>query len=101
MLFRSDRKSTRLNSSHTIISYAVFCLKKKKNTTVSAPNGTTPTPAAWHCGGGRAPDAWFGQGVRARKLRDATVPAAHCLFFFKVSGHPKDINPSPTRVSTD
>src|SRR3954465_648375 len=29
MLFRSDRKSTRLNSSHTIISYAVFCLKKK------------------------------------------------------------------------
>src|SRR3954449_11184672 len=29
MLFRSDRKSTRLNSSHTLISYAVFCLKKK------------------------------------------------------------------------
>src|SRR5476649_2653480 len=26
----SDRKSTRLNSSHTVISYAVFCLKKKK-----------------------------------------------------------------------
>src|SRR5258708_29011635 len=28
-----DRKSTRLNSSHQIISYAVFCLKKKKRTT--------------------------------------------------------------------
>src|SRR5438034_5901290 len=28
-----DRKSTRLNSSHTVISYAVFCLKKKKITT--------------------------------------------------------------------
>src|SRR5437588_2498233 len=28
-----DRKSTRLNSSHTVISYAVFCLKKKKNKT--------------------------------------------------------------------
>src|SRR5438132_9964286 len=27
---RADRKSTRLNSSHTVISYAVFCLKKKK-----------------------------------------------------------------------
>src|SRR5438132_4747305 len=27
----ADRKSTRLNSSHTVISYAVFCLKKKKN----------------------------------------------------------------------
>src|SRR5438034_3695580 len=32
VLFRNtrDRKSTRLNSSHTVISYAVFCLKKKK-----------------------------------------------------------------------
>src|SRR5947208_7494765 len=29
---REDRKSTRLNSSHQIISYAVFCLKKKKKT---------------------------------------------------------------------
>src|SRR5258708_27650418 len=28
--YRPDRKSTRLNSSHQIISYAVFCLKKKK-----------------------------------------------------------------------
>src|SRR2546421_899115 len=33
-LFRSDRKSTRLNSSHDQISYAVFCLKKKKPTVV-------------------------------------------------------------------
>src|SRR5256885_13149564 len=29
-----DRKSTRLNSSHLVISYAVFCLKKKKNSSV-------------------------------------------------------------------
>src|SRR5256885_3462620 len=28
----ADRKSTRLNSSHLVISYAVFCLKKKKHT---------------------------------------------------------------------
>src|SRR5438132_5663154 len=28
----TDRKSTRLNSSHTVISYAVFCLKKKRDT---------------------------------------------------------------------
>src|SRR5260221_1107838 len=33
---RQDRKSTRLNSSHTVISYAVFCLKKKKKTTKHA-----------------------------------------------------------------
>src|SRR5260221_9952376 len=31
-----DRKSTRLNSSHTVISYAVFCLKKKKNDSMQA-----------------------------------------------------------------
>src|SRR5207244_10172682 len=31
-LGHTDRKSTRLNSSHQIISYAVFCLKKKKST---------------------------------------------------------------------
>src|SRR5690349_24213014 len=30
-----DRKSTRLNSSHVEISYAVFCLKKKKKTTIT------------------------------------------------------------------
>src|SRR5256885_11706250 len=37
---RRDRKSTRLNSSHLVISYAVFCLKKKKKTT-KPPNSYT------------------------------------------------------------
>src|SRR5256885_16664230 len=37
---RPDRKSTRLNSSHLVISYAVFCLKKKKKKQV-----TCSTPA--------------------------------------------------------
>src|SRR3712207_7041433 len=40
-----DRKSTRLNSSHANISYAVFCLKKKKNTqaiTYSSVSHTAP-----------------------------------------------------------
>src|SRR6202012_3493984 len=45
---RTDRKSTRLNSSHTVISYAVFCLKKKQimefrskyhSRTISVPRG--------------------------------------------------------------
>src|SRR5438034_48126 len=39
----TDRKSTRLNSSHTVISYAVFCLKKKKNNT---PHAAAPPPAS-------------------------------------------------------
>src|SRR2546430_7028660 len=37
-----DRKSTRLNSSHSQISYAVFCLKKKKKT--SYPYGSLVSP---------------------------------------------------------
>src|SRR5258705_5867104 len=37
-LIRTDRKSTRLNSSHLGISYAVFCLKKKKQTSADAPD---------------------------------------------------------------
>src|SRR2546430_3563337 len=41
-----DRKSTRLNSSHSQISYAVFCLKKKKNNNPdsSIPHLTTSIP---------------------------------------------------------
>src|SRR5256885_6160006 len=35
LLSIGDRKSTRLNSSHLVISYAVFCLKKKNNNSVS------------------------------------------------------------------
>src|SRR5438034_5494714 len=37
---RRDRKSTRLNSSHTVISYAVFCLKKKKKNKKYIPKTT-------------------------------------------------------------
>src|SRR5436305_9519265 len=41
-----DRKSTRLNSSHVRISYAVFCLKKKKSDSTPALSTiTTPSPA--------------------------------------------------------
>src|SRR5258708_16931989 len=53
-----DRKSTRLNSSHQIISYAVFCLKKKKSicagytptgTDVINASGLTETDERTHC----------------------------------------------------
>src|SRR3990170_6641693 len=40
--FSEDRKSTRLNSSHQIISYAVFCLKKKKHKQESSNYTHTP-----------------------------------------------------------
>src|SRR5947207_8571984 len=41
---RQDRKSTRLNSSHTVISYAVFCLKKKTTRTAKRAQGQAPPP---------------------------------------------------------
>src|SRR2546430_11202193 len=41
-----DRKSTRLNSSHSQISYAVFCLKKKKRTAISL--SSSPSTSS-HC----------------------------------------------------
>src|SRR5438105_12452017 len=42
-----DRKSTRLNSSHEWISYAVFCLKKKKNRTTKSGRQTWASTPAW------------------------------------------------------
>src|SRR5256885_7038731 len=38
----TDRKSTRLNSSHLVISYAVFCLKKKKNDGIRSATSQAP-----------------------------------------------------------
>src|SRR2546426_3730915 len=42
---RPDRKSTRLNSSHLVISYAVFCLKKKKAALREPPAATAQAAA--------------------------------------------------------
>src|SRR2546422_5264906 len=45
-----DRKSTRLNSSHGYISYAVFCLKKKKNTSPTrSPRSNATTTSDTQC----------------------------------------------------
>src|SRR5258705_9999799 len=69
-----DRKSTRLNSSHLGISYAVFCLKKKK-TPRALPFALAPAPAQHSTAGGRPaahrgqlsdPHHWHPQHRRAR-----------------------------------
>src|SRR5438034_7095812 len=44
-----DRKSTRLNSSHTVISYAVFCLKKKKEKQRTETANNTINEVSCHC----------------------------------------------------
>src|SRR3954464_8104157 len=61
-----DRKSTRLNSSHTIISYAVFCLKKitASSPRFAAPRG--PRRALWRAGTARR--------ARGRPLVEVFVP---------------------------
>src|SRR5256885_7169059 len=45
-ILRQDRKSTRLNSSHLVISYAVFCLKKKKGSSTTYTVNTQATAGA-------------------------------------------------------
>src|SRR5256885_2704709 len=45
---RRDRKSTRLNSSHLVISYAVFCLKKKTHAAVQTPHAPPLRAAPAH-----------------------------------------------------
>src|ERR1039457_6467316 len=78
---KSDRKSTRLNSSHLVISYAVFCLKKKKkrkpqhNSLVSyGLSATTATDRG--CGAVRAVFS------RPAVLLLAALPEVFFFFFF-------------------
>src|ERR1022692_3544889 len=84
MLFRSDRKSTRLNSSHLVISYAVFCLKKKK--TKYAPQ---PFPlydnAEKHClVGSLGASGWYRPGVG----RPLSFYGCLLIFFFLMIRRP-------------
>src|ERR1039458_8257859 len=92
MLFRSDRKSTRLNSSHLGISYAVFCLKKKKAHT---PGRARPPP---HTGRGAPPTGG------ARAMARAAGPATQApwsisdlprFFFFLKDRAPPEFYPLP------
>src|SRR5438034_1602531 len=66
-LLYGDRKSTRLNSSHTVISYAVFCLKKKKKKNRKSRKLPTVT-------GNRGPDA---KGEHVLVIEHVTVTPKH------------------------
>src|SRR5436190_619292 len=77
---RTDRKSTRLNSSHTVISYAVFCLKKKKKRSASRLRAPLTT------GVSQTPSTTPASPVRLT----STVPrsASSVLFFFTMTRPP-------------
>src|SRR3954466_14409624 len=82
-----DRKSTRLNSSHTIISYAVFCLKKKKKnndityTLVGAPVLALRSPS-------HIVAADTAGGYASRFIRDEANGMFFFFFFFLKNGPP-------------
>src|SRR3954464_8785782 len=84
-----DRKSTRLNSSHTIISYAVFCLKKKDT---AAPR--RPPPQCRTAGSPPTRAARSRHGVRAVLHRLAPLVLDDCplrvyRFFFNETAPPE------------
>src|ERR1039457_2517140 len=99
MLFRSDRKSTRLNSSHLVISYAVFCLKKKQTTTHRTFVNRAADSSHWHATGRGGP----GPGQRgttrgaARRPRSGGRAAAR-FFFFNGRRAPEILPSSPPRL---
>src|ERR1039457_6512640 len=77
--FCLDRKSTRLNSSHLVISYAVFCLKKKK--TKLKPHARVDTTTR----GPYTIDVHFSHSYRRRSLPPSRATSVHffvSLFFF-------------------
>src|SRR5215204_958421 len=72
-----DRKSTRLNSSHTVSSYAVFCLKKKKRRT-TARRGWTRCP----CRRGRPCGGRVSTSGRATWWSRRALCCCRVFFFF-------------------
>src|ERR1022692_2033844 len=77
----TDRKSTRLNSSHLVISYAVFCLKKKKKTIPRAELSGNITLSAINCyetSGPHSASCCLERCVAEGRLAKAVAP----FFFF-------------------
>src|ERR1022692_4606703 len=77
-----DRKSTRLNSSHLVISYAVFCLKKKKNITGAPGHGGDPVRAAGAAARHREPPDQSDRLAPARCAHPSGVCPVVFFFFF-------------------
>src|SRR4051795_9710476 len=108
-----DRKSTRLNSSHTLISYAVFCLKKKS---VGSEEHTSELQSHSHivCRlllgkkksaplSAAVPGFVLIVGAGARNLLFVILRRRHGLghFFFKGSGDHRNLPSCPTRLPSD
>src|ERR1022692_2651113 len=89
MLFRSDRKSTRLNSSHLVISYAVFCLKKKNKRTHKPPRPrSSPTATALPASRGHSVGR-IDLPVHGHAQRRQHFPPAVSFFFLMIRRPPR------------
>src|SRR6202035_5050124 len=91
----ADRKSTRLNSSHSSISYAVFCLKKKNEgltltRTAGAQGRLLPTRGCVS-----SQRAELHRQSRAHVIRPWCTPQYLFFFFFERTGPPRNSPPSP------
>src|ERR1039457_5611836 len=77
----ADRKSTRLNSSHLVISYAVFCLKKKKQTQSERPR-CAPTVCCTDVQPAHSRDIQFESDRVADTPSPSIILSLFCFFFF-------------------
>src|ERR1022692_1687539 len=93
---RPDRKSTRLNSSHLVISYAVFCLKKNVDVTA-----LLPTDDMSHGFDTMADVRPVSPALIAADSRAAGKISREAVFFFKCLGHPGDYPFPPTAPPSD
>src|ERR1039457_3606499 len=95
MRFRSDRKSTRLNSSHLVISYAVFCLKKKKKQNITATKPSHDEVHTEHRSSAQStPHCTVAKDVVAQ-LDSGTAHLSFLFFFFLKKGAPPEFPPFP------
>src|SRR5215475_272237 len=92
---RGDRKSTRLNSSHVKISYAVFCLKKKIVAVVAALAVSAVGYAVY------SHRQIAQQKAVAEELFYSMKSLDVDIFFFERYGSPRDLHSFPTRRSSD
>src|ERR1039457_1438754 len=74
----SDRKSTRLNSSHLVISYAVFCLKKRDKRHTHRESSSFSRVRYGYLGVG----SWCAASNTDARRPNPTLTAPRCTFFF-------------------
>src|ERR1039457_577418 len=97
-----DRKSTRLNSSHLVISYAVFCLKK--NTQHPCARRPSTLGLTLHIAPSynvSAQEMWAASRFHGRRHYTSVEPRLNLFFFFKAKAAHRFLHPSPTRRSPD